>query len=101
MLVRIRLHDALTNRNIRFLLTVHCFFFSSTQVSDYSRIIVIESSDEEMERVVKERAETSEREDDKEEISRTKIQVYNENTRPMIDSLGDSNKAVKVCFVHS
>ena len=68
-------------------------------MSDYSRIIVIESSDEEMERVVKERAETSEREDDKEEISRTKIQVYNENTRPMIDSLGDSNKAVKVCFV--
>ena len=70
-------------------------------MSDYSRIIVIESSDEEMERVVKERAETSEREDDKEEISRFKIQVYNENTRPMIDSLGDSNKAVKVCFVHS
>ena len=57
---------------------------------------MIESSDEEMDRVVKERAETSEREDDKEEISRTKVQVYNENTRPMVDSLGDSDKAVKV-----
>lgn len=65
-------------------------------MSDYNRIIVIESSDEEMDRVVKERAETSEREDDKEEISRTKVQVYNENTRPMVDSLGDSDKAVKV-----
>ena len=65
-------------------------------MSDYNRIIVIESSDGEMDRVVKERAETSEREDDKEEISRTKVQVYNENTRPMVDSLGDSDKAVKV-----
>lgn len=65
-------------------------------MSDYNRIIVIESSDEEMDRVVKERAETSEREDDKEEISRTKVQVYNESTRPMVDSLGDSDKAVKV-----
>ena len=66
------------------------------QVSDYNRIIVLESGDDEMERVIKERAETSEREDDKEEISRTKVQVYNENTRPMIDSLADPSKAVKV-----
>ena len=51
-----------------------------------------------MERVVKERAERSGREDDKEEISRTKVQVYNDTTKPMIDSLGDSSKAVKVCF---
>ena len=68
------------------------------QVSDYNRIIVLESGDDEMERVIKERAETSEREDDKEEISRTKVQVYNENTRPMIDSLADPSKAVKVCY---
>lgn len=66
------------------------------KVSDYNRIIVLESGDDEMERVIKERAETSEREDDKEEISRTKVQVYNENTRPMIDSLADPSKAVKV-----
>ncbi|KAJ7339397.1 hypothetical protein OS493_005792 [Desmophyllum pertusum] len=66
------------------------------KVSDYNRIIVIESNEEEMDRVVKERAETSEREDDTEEISRTKLEVYNENTRPMVDSLGDSNKTVKV-----
>ena len=66
------------------------------QVSDYNRIIVLESGDDEMERVIKERAETSKREDDKEEISRTKVQVYNENTRPMIDSLADPSKAVKV-----
>ena len=65
-------------------------------MSDYNRIIVIESTDEEMERVVKERAEISKREDDKLEISRTKIQIYYENTRPMIDSLGDDDKAVKV-----
>ena len=68
------------------------------QVSDYNRIIVLESGDDEMERVIKERAETSEREDDKEEISRTKVQVYNENTRPMIDSLADPSKAVKVYY---
>lgn len=66
------------------------------KVSDYNRIIVIESNDEEMERVVKERAERSGREDDKEEISRTKVQVYNDTTKPMIDILGDSSKAVKV-----
>lgn len=66
------------------------------KVSDYQRIIVIESSDEEMERVLKERTKTSEREDDKEEISRTKLQVYNENTPPIIEGLGDSNKAFKV-----
>lgn len=70
------------------------------QVSDYNRIIVLEGGDDEMERVIKERAETSEREDDKEEISRTKVQVYNENTRPMIDSLADPSKAVKVYIVH-
>ena len=70
------------------------------QVSDYNRIIVLESGDDEMERVIKERAETSEREDDKEEISRTKVQVYDENTRPMIDSLADPSKAVKVYIVH-
>lgn len=70
------------------------------QVSDYNRIIVLESGDDEMERVIKERAETSEREDDKEEISRTKVQVYNEITRPMIDSLADPSKAVKVYIVH-
>ena len=67
-------------------------------MSDYSRIIVLESGDDEMERVIKERAETSEREDDKEEISRTKLQGYNENTRPMIDSLADPSKAVKVYY---
>ena len=68
------------------------------QVSDYNRIIVLESGDDEMERVIKERAETSDREDDKEEISKTKVQVYNENTRPMIDSLADPSKAVKVYY---
>ena len=73
------------------------FLLLFDQVSDYNRIIVIESNEEEMDRVVKERAETSEREDDTEEISRTKLEVYNENTRPMVDSLGDSNKTVKVC----
>ena len=70
-------------------------------MSDYQRIIVIESSDEEMERVLKERTKTSERGDDKEEISRTKLQVYNENTRPIIEGLGDSNKAFKVYLVGS
>jgi len=65
-------------------------------VSDYNRIIVIESNDEEIERVLKERAETSEREDDTEDLSKTKVEVYNANTRSMIDSLADSNKTVKV-----
>ena len=68
----------------------------STQVSEYNRIVVIESTNEDMERMVKERAETLKREDDKEEISRAKIMVYNETTGPMIDSLGDADKAVKV-----
>lgn len=80
---------------------ISVLFFSEIilkQVSDYHRIIVLESGDDEMERVIKERAETSEREDDKEEISRTKVQVYNENTRPMIDSLADPSKAVKVYY---
>jgi len=66
------------------------------KVSDYNRIIVLENSDEEMDRVVKERTETSQREDDKEDISRAKVHVFKENTRPMIDRLGDPNKAVKV-----
>ena len=48
-----------------------------------------------MERVVKERAQTSEREDDAEEIAKTKLEVYNENTRSM-NILEDSDKAVKV-----
>ena len=68
-------------------------------MSDYNRIIVLENSDEEMDRVVKERAETSQRKDDKEDISRAKVHVFKENTRPMIDRLGDPNKAVKVHFV--
>lgn len=72
-------------------------FWILLQVSDYNRIIVIESSDEEIERVLKERAETSEREDDTEDLSKTKVEVYNANTRSMIDSLADSNKTVKVC----
>lgn len=66
---------------------------------EYNKIVVIESNNEDLERVVKERAETLQtlqREDDKEEITRRKIQIYDENTRPMIDSLGDSDKAVKV-----
>ena len=70
--------------------------FTLIQVSEYNKIIVIESDNEDLERVVKERAETLQREDDKEEITRRKIQIYNENTRPMNDSLGDSDKIVKV-----
>lgn len=66
-------------------------------MSDYNRIIVIESNEEEIERVLKERAETSEREDDTEDLSKTKVEVYNANTRSMIDSLAASNKTVKVC----
>ena len=66
-------------------------------MSDYNRIILIESNDEEIDRVLKERAETSEREDDTEELLKTKIEVYNANTRSMIDNLADSNKIVKVC----
>ena len=66
-------------------------------MSDYNRIIVIESNEEEIERVLKERAETSEREDDTEDLSKTKVEVYNANTRSMIDSLADSNKTVTVC----
>ena len=66
-------------------------------MSDYNRIIVIESNDEEVYRVLKERAETSEREDDTEELSKTKVEVYNANTRSMIDNLADSNKTVRVC----
>ena len=58
---------------------------------------MIESNDEEIERLLKERAETSEREDDTEELSKTKVEVYNANTRSMIDSLTDSNKTLKVC----
>lgn len=73
----------------------HFLFVTLSQVSDYNRVIVIESNDEEIDRVLKERAQTSEREDDTEEISKTKVEVYNENTRSM-NSLGDSNKAVKV-----
>ena len=65
-------------------------------MSDYNRVILIENNDEEIDRVLKERAETSEREDDTEELSKTKIEVYNANTRSMIDSLADSNKIVKV-----
>ena len=67
------------------------------QVCDYNRVIVIESNDEEVGRVLKERAETSEREDDTEELSKTKVEVYNANTRSMIDNLADSNKTVRVC----
>ena len=66
-------------------------------MSDYNRIILIESNDEEIDRVLKKRAETSEREDDTEELLKTKIEVYNANTRSMIDNLADSNKIVKVC----
>lgn len=66
-------------------------------MSDYNTIIVIESNDEEIERVLKERAETSKREDDTEDLSKAKVEVYNANTRSMIDSLADSNKTVKVC----
>ena len=66
-------------------------------MSDYNRIIVIESKDEEIDRVLKERAETSARDDDTEELSKTKVEVYNANTRSMIDSLAHSNKTVKVC----
>ena len=66
-------------------------------MSDYNRIILIESNDEEIDRVLKKRAETSEREDDTEELLKTKIEVYNANTRSMIDNLADSNKLVKVC----
>ena len=66
-------------------------------MSDYNRIIVIENNEEEIERVLKERAETSEREDDTEDLSKTKVEVYNANTRSMIDSLADSNKTVTVC----
>ena len=66
-------------------------------MSDYNRIILIEINDEEIDRVLKERAETSEREDDTEELLKTKIEVYNANTRSMIDNLADSNKIVKVC----
>lgn len=72
-------------------------FWILLQVSDYNRIIVIESNEGEIERVLKERAETSEREDDTEDLSKTKVEVYNANTRSMIDSLADSNKTVKVC----
>ena len=56
---------------------------------------MIESNDEEIDRVLKERAETSEREDDTEEIAKRKLEVYNENTRAM-NSLEDSDKVVKV-----
>ena len=73
------------------------YFWILLQVSDYNRIIMIESNEEEIERVLKERAETSEREDDTEDLSKTKVEVYNANTRSMIDSLADSNKTVKVC----
>ena len=73
------------------------YFWILLQVSDYNRIIVIESNEEEIERVLKERAETSEREDDTEDLSKTKVEVYNANTRSMIDSLAASNKTVKVC----
>lgn len=66
-------------------------------MSDYNRVIVIESNDEEIDRVLKERTETSEREDDTEELSKTKVEVYNANTRSMIDNLADSNKTVRVC----
>ncbi|PFX19436.1 Adenylate kinase isoenzyme 5 [Stylophora pistillata] len=66
------------------------------KVSDYNRIIFIEGEDAEIERVLKVRGETSEREDDTEDISKTKLEVYNGNTRPMSDSLGDSDKALKV-----
>ena len=72
-------------------------FWILLQVSDYNRIIVIESNEGEIERVLKERAETSEREDDTEDLSKTKVEVYNANTRSMIDSLAASNKTVKVC----
>ena len=72
-------------------------FWILLQVSDYNRIIVIENNEEEIERVLKERAETSEREDDTEDLSKTKVEVYNANTRSMIDSLAASNKTVKVC----
>ena len=58
---------------------------------------MIESNDEEIGRLLKERAETSEREDDTEELSKTKVEVYNANTRSMFDSLTDSNKTLKVC----
>ena len=64
-------------------------------MSDYNRVIVIESNDEEIDRVLKERAETSEREDDTEEIAKRKLEIYNENTRAM-NSLEDSDKVVKV-----
>lgn len=70
--------------------------FTSIQVSEYNKIIVIESNNEDLERVVKERAERLQREDDKEEITRRKIQIYIENTQPMNDSLGHSDKVVKV-----
>lgn len=72
------------------------YFWILLQVSDYNTIIVIESNDEEIERVLKERAETSKREDDTEDLSKAKVEVYNANTRSMIDSLADSNKTVKV-----
>lgn len=66
-------------------------------MSDYNRVIFIEGEDAEIERVLEERGEASEREDDTEVISKTKLEVYNGNTRPISDSLGDSDKALKVC----
>lgn len=66
------------------------------KVSDYNRVIFIEGEDAEIQRVLKERGEASEREDDTEVISKTKLEVYNGNTRPISDSLGDSDKALKV-----
>lgn len=73
------------------------YFIILSQVSDYNRVIFIEGEDAEIERVLKERGEASEREDDTEVISKTKLEVYNGNTRPISDSLGDSDKALKVC----
>lgn len=73
------------------------YFIFLSQVSDYNRVIFIEGEDAEIERVLKERGEASEREDDTEVISKTKLEVYNGNTRPISDSLGDSDKALKVC----
>ena len=58
-----------------------------------------------MEKRVKERAETSGREDDKEEILKTRIEVYRDNTTSLVDSLVQTDKAVKVtmswCVVFS
>jgi hypothetical protein len=63
------------------------------QVSDFSHVIVLESTEEEMTSRAKEELKGEEGE---EELLKTRLEVYQENTKKMVDDWEDE-RVIKVC----